>query len=94
MDKKHTSKCHTMGTTDACQFEITFPIPYVNWHEGDGNCDDHLKRHKASNHEVLVTSTVNLVFNLIMLTPLVILCKSMIFVTENTANPFLVLGSP
>ena len=67
-----------------------FPIPYVNWHEGDGNCDDHLKRHKASNHEVLVTTTVNLVFNLIMLTPLVILCKSMVFVTENTANPFLV----
>ena len=53
-----------------------FPLPYVNWHEGDGNCKDHIKRHKAGNHEVLVTTAVNLFFNLIMLTPLVILCKS------------------
>ena len=52
-----------------------FPIPYVNWHEGDGNCNDHVKRHRAANHEVLVTTAVNLLFNLIMLTPLVILCK-------------------
>ena len=53
-----------------------FPLPYVNWHEGDGNCKDHIKRHKAGNHEVLVTTAVNLFFNLILLTPLVILCKS------------------
>ena len=52
-----------------------FPFPYTNWHEGDGNCNDHVKRHKAANHEVLVTTTVNLCFNLSMLTPLVILCK-------------------
>ena len=53
-----------------------FPFPYVNWHEGNGNCIDHIKRQKAANHEVLVTTAVNLFFNLIMLTPLVILCKS------------------
>ena len=53
-----------------------FPIPYVNWHEGDGNCNDHVKRHKTANHEVLVSTAVNLLFNLILLTPLVILCKS------------------
>ena len=53
-----------------------FPLPYVNWHEGDGNCNDHVKRHKAANHEVLVTTVVNLFFNLIMLTPCMILCKS------------------
>ena len=52
-----------------------FPLPYVNWHEGDGNCNDHVKRHEAGNHEVFVTTAVNLAFNLIMLTPLVILCK-------------------
>ena len=52
-----------------------FPFPYVNWHEGNGNCNTHVKRHKAANHEVLVTTAVNLLFNLIMLTPLVILCK-------------------
>ena len=54
-----------------------FPVPYTNWHEGDGNCIDHVNRHKAVNHEVLVTTAVNLFFNLIMLTPLVILCKSL-----------------
>ena len=52
-----------------------FPLPYINWHEGDGNCNDHVKRHKAANHEFLMTTAVNLLFNLIMLTPLVILCK-------------------
>ena len=52
-----------------------FPLPFTNWHEGDGNCNDHVKRHKAANHEFLVTTAVNLLFNLIMLTPLVILCK-------------------
>ena len=52
-----------------------FPIPYANWHEGDGNCKDHIKRYNAANHEVLLTTAVNLFFNLIMLTPMVILCK-------------------
>ena len=67
-----------------------FPLPYLNWHEGNGNCNDHVKRQKDANYEVLVATAVNLFFNLIMLTPLVILCKSMIFVTGNTANHFLV----
>ena len=53
-----------------------FPLPFTNWHESDGNCNDHITRHKAENHEVLVTTAVNLFFNLIMLTPLAILCKS------------------
>ena len=53
-----------------------FPLPYLNWHEGNGNCNDHVKRQKDANHEVLVATAVNLFFNLIMLTPLVILCKS------------------
>ena len=53
-----------------------FPFPYVNWHEAEGNCNDHVKRHKSSSHEILATTAVNLVFNLILLTPLVILCKS------------------
>ena len=53
-----------------------FPLPYLNWHEGNGNCNDHIKRQKAANYEVLATTAVNLFFNLIMLTPLVILCKS------------------
>ena len=54
-----------------------FPLPYLNWHEGNGNCNDHLKRQKDANYEALVATAVNLFFNLIMLTPLVILCKSL-----------------
>ena len=68
-----------------------FPISYVNWHEGDGNCNDHIKRHTAENHEVLVTTAVNLFFNLIMLTPLVILCKSVSVIQERNVDPIVSL---
>ena len=52
-----------------------FPFPYVNWHEAFGDCQDHKKRQKDAQHEVFVTTAVNLIFNMIMLVPLVILCK-------------------
>lgn len=53
-----------------------FAFPYENWHETVGNCQDHRDRQKAAKHEVLVTMFINLVFNMAMLVPLVILCKS------------------
>ena len=55
-----------------------FPFPFINWHEAFGNCEDHKKRQKNAQHEVLVTTTVNLIFNMVMLVPLVILCKDLI----------------
>ena len=53
-----------------------FPFPFTNWHEANGNCNDHLKRKKAVQKEFILTSLVNLFFNMIMLVPLAILCKS------------------
>ena len=52
-----------------------FPFPYENWHDGDGSCLDHLKRKNLVRKEILMATIVNLVFNMVMLIPLVILCK-------------------
>ena len=58
----------------ACQ-KSNFPNPYENWHEGEGTCLDHIKRKNAGQLEVLLSIAVNLVFNMILLFPLIILCK-------------------
>ena len=52
-----------------------FSFPYLNWHEGEGDCKEHMNRKNAVQHEVIVTTVVNLFFNMLMLIPLVILCK-------------------
>ena len=52
------------------------PFPFTNWHDGDGNCQEHIDRHRSSQTEVLVTTLVNLVFNMILLFPLGILCNA------------------
>ena len=54
----------------------SYPFPYTNWHEENGTCLQHLQRKKLVDQEVLVTITVNLVFNMILLFPLPIFCKS------------------
>ena len=51
------------------------PFPIQNWHEGKGSSLDHMKRHKLVQKEVLTATIVNLAFNMVMLIPLVILCK-------------------
>ena len=51
------------------------PFPFTNWHEGKGSCLDHMRRKKLGEKEVLTATIVNLVFNMVMLIPLVILCK-------------------
>ena len=51
------------------------PFPFANWHEGKGSCLDHIKRKKLGEKEVLTATIVNLAFNMVMLIPLVILCK-------------------
>ena len=58
----------------ACQ-KSHFPFPYENWHEAEGTCLDHLNRKNAGQLEVLLSIAVNLVFNMILLFPLIILCK-------------------
>jgi hypothetical protein len=60
------------------------PFPFLNWHEGKGSCLDHMKRKKLGEKEVLTATIVNLVFNMVMLIPLVILCK-----IKNILNHFI-----
>ena len=51
------------------------PFPIQNWHEANGSCLDHIKRHKLVQREVLMATIINLAFNMVMLIPLVILRK-------------------
>ena len=51
------------------------PSPFMNWHESNGSCDEHIQRHKATEFEVMLTICINLFFNMILLIPLVILCE-------------------
>ena len=51
------------------------PFPFMYWHEGDGDCNEHIKRKKDTEYEVLLTICINLFFNMVLLFPLVILCK-------------------
>ena len=60
------------------------PFPIQNWHEGKGSCLDHIKRYKLVQKEVLTATIVNLAFNMVMLIPLVILCK-----IKNILNHFI-----
>ena len=60
------------------------PFPYQNWHEGKGSCLDHMKKKLLVEKEVLMATIVNLAFNMVMLIPLVILCK-----IENVLNLFI-----
>ena len=52
-----------------------FPFPFTNWHKGSGDCQERRKRKNEAQHEVLITTAINLFFNMILLIPLVILCK-------------------
>ena len=52
-----------------------FPFPYENWYDGGGSCLDHVKRKNLVHKEILTATIANLVFNMVMLIPLVILCK-------------------
>ena len=64
------------------------PFPFKNWHESKGSCLDHMKRKKLGEKEVLTATIVNLFFNMVMLIPLVILCK-----IENVLNLFICIIS-
>ena len=49
------------------------PCPFVYWHEGKGDQKEHIQRLKDTEFEVLLTIFVNLLFNMALLFPLVIL---------------------
>ena len=55
--------------------KTSFPFPYANWHNEIGSCEDHIKKKEESQFEVLVSMSINLLFNMVTLIPLLILCK-------------------
>ena len=55
--------------------KATFPFPYTNWHQENGNCSDHIRRKQLVQQEVLVSILINLMFNMILLVPLPIFCE-------------------
>ena len=55
--------------------KASYPFPYANWHQENGNCSDHLRRKQMVQQEVLVSILVNLIFNMILLVPLPIFCE-------------------
>ena len=55
--------------------KASFPFPYKNWHQENGNCQNHVERKEAAQCEVLLSNLINLLFNMLLLCPLPILCK-------------------
>ena len=56
-----------------------FPFPYTNWQNGNGDYLDHMNGKKVAQTEVFISMAINLVFNVILLFPLNILCKTYSF---------------
>ena len=57
------------------QLKSHFPFPEADWDAGKASCKERIKKQKYAQREVLITTIVNLVFALLMLFPLLILCK-------------------
>ena len=52
-----------------------FPFPFNDWDVENGSCLDHIQRKRNLQYEFLVTATINFLFNMVFLIPLVPLCK-------------------
>ena len=77
---KSTPTTISMWENFLCSVEQShFPFPYDDWDAENGGCLDHIKRKKASQIEFLSITIINLLFNMILLFPLVILCKTCYF---------------
>ena len=63
------------------------PFPYTKWHQGNGSCQDHVNRKNDVQQEVLTSIGINLVFNMILLFPLVILCKNTLMLVYHCHKP-------
>ena len=73
---KNGSKCGSLWSKMInAVLKSHFPFPQDDWDVGFGNCLDHIKRKQAAQREFLITSAVDLIFNLTLLFPMAILCK-------------------
>ena len=52
-----------------------FPFPDNDWDVENGGCLDHIKRQRKNQTEFLILTAVNSIFNMALLTPLLMLCN-------------------
>ena len=52
-----------------------FPFPDNDWDVKNGGCLVHIKRQRKNQKEFMILTGVNLIFNMALLTPLLMLCK-------------------
>ena len=74
MKNTTTSNSFWQGFINSVQ-KSHLPFPYDDWDVEKGGCLDHIERQRKVQKEFLATAAINLVFNLVLLTPMVILCK-------------------
>ena len=73
---KSTSS-NTIWENIICSVEQShYPFPSEDWDTRKGGCVDHVKRQRTVQKEFLVMTFINLAFNLVLLFPLLILCKT------------------
>ena len=53
-----------------------FPFPYNDWDAEGGGCLDHIKRKEMAKREFLFITMINLLFNFVLLCPMIMLCKN------------------
>ena len=58
---------------------INFAFPHHDWDYHDGNGQEHYQRMSDAKKEVKTNLLINTIFNLILLSPLPILCKIYLF---------------
>ena len=54
---------------------VHFPFSVHDWDSDGGNCEEHKRRMISNQKEVFVIIIINLIFNWMLLFPLIILCK-------------------
>ena len=67
---------NTIWENIICSVEQShYPFPSEDWDTRKGGCVDHIKRQMNVQKEFLVMTIINLAFNIVLLFPLLILCK-------------------
>ena len=71
-----STNCNTVWKNFICSIEQShYPFPSEDWDAKKGGCVDHIKRQRSVQKEFLVMTFINLAFNMVLLFPLLILCK-------------------
>jgi len=61
---------------------INFAFPHHDWDHKVGDGHQHYQRMLATKKEVKINLLINTIFNLLLLSPLPILCKTLVFIIQ------------